>query len=417
MITGRLKILFISNYLPYPPDTGTKMRSLNFLKYFAKKGELTLIAPGDPAADTKHISELKNYCANVVLMDSKTYGPNSTIDKKFSFSERMNQLIKMEPWSLQDFVSQDFRQKLLSLNLDQFDLIFIRYVQPAYYFLTDSKLKPLLKKTVIDVDDISMNMQERRIKGMNFGYGKLRNILDFIFLKNYYRKIKVARACFVTNLKDKEFLLEQGFSKNMFIIPNTIEVNGVRNAQNVVQSSEILFCGTLSFPHNEEAAVYFCSEVFQKIKKEIPNAHLSIVGKNPTKKVLGLSSIPGVSVVGSVPSMEPYYEKTAIVVVPLLNGAGTRIKILEAMSYQKAVVSTSVGAEGLDVTDGENIYVADGPDLFANRCVGLLKDSEKRISLGRKGYELVKAQYDTSAFDKKMDEFFNSFQQVELCQK
>ena len=405
-----MKILFLSNFLPYPPDTGTKMRSLNFLKYLAKKGEVTLIAPGDPAIDVKHASEIKNYCAKVVLIDSKTYGPNSTIGKKFNFSERMKQLIKMEPWSLQDFVSEGFKQKLLNLKPETFDLIFIRYVQPAYYFLTDSRLKPLLKKIVIDVDDISINMQERRIKGMNFGYGKVRHSLDLIFLKNYYKKIKDTRACFITNLKDKEFLLKQGFSKNVFVIPNTIEVNGARRNSAVVDNAEILFCGTLSFPHNEEAALYFCNDVFPKVKSEIPSAHLSIVGKNPTEKVLKLNSIPGVSVVGSVPSMEPYYEKAAVVVVPLLNGAGTRIKILEAMSYQKPVIATSIGAEGLDVTDGENIYIADDPCLFASRCVELLKDACKGISIGVKGYELVKAQYDTSIFDQKMDEVFNSFQ-------
>ncbi len=412
-----MKILFISNYLPYPPDTGTKMRSMNFLRYLAKKGEVTLIAPGDPITDAKHVIELKSLCTNVVLIDSQTYGPHSTANKKFSFSERVNQLTEMKPWALQDFMSEEFKQKLISLNPQSFDLIFIRYAQPAYYFLTDPRLRSLLWRIVIDVDDISINMQERHIQEMSFSYGKIRNILDLMFLKNYYRKIKDVRACLITNDQDKQYLLEEGFSKNVFVIPNTIEVNRAHvNVQNV-RDPEILFCGTLSFPHNEKAAFYFCHEVFPKIRSAIPNAQLSIVGKNPTAKVLKLNSISGVSVIGSVPSMEPYYKKSAIVVVPLLNGAGTRIKILEAMSYQKPVVSTSVGAEGLSVTDSENIYLADDPSLFAKRCVELLQDSERRISLGARGYEFVKANYDEKVFDKTMDDFFNFFQQAEPCRR
>jgi polysaccharide biosynthesis protein PslH len=113
-------------------------------------------------------------------------------------------------------------------------------------------------------------------------------------------------------------------------------------------------------------------------------------------------------VAGYIPCFDPYYEKTSIVVVPLLNGAGTRIKILEAMAFQRPVVSTSIGAEGLEVTDGKDILIADEPTEFAQKCIELLKSPDKRRRVISNAYRLVKEKYDLPVFYQAMDKIFET---------
>ena len=112
--------------------------------------------------------------------------------------------------------------------------------------------------------------------------------------------------------------------------------------------------------------------------------------------------------------MEPYYEKAALIVVPLLNGGGTRIKILEAMAFGKAVISTTVGAEGLDVDSGRHILIADQADDFAEQCIRLLQNKELRNEIASNGYRLVKEKYDIGVFHQSMDEAFK-FAEQKIC--
>lgn len=406
-----MRILFLSNYLPYPPDSGTKMRSLNFLKVLAGKGRVTLVAPGE-TSELAHCGPWQELWEKVILVDGRTFGPKK-YDQSASVPERLRRLAAMEPWSMSDFISEGFRRELLALGPKDYDLIFIRYPQMAYYFLTDPELRGVLDKTVIDVDDVGILTQERRLQTVNGGYGKLRNTVDLLFLRNYYRKMAKVKACLIASEKDGRYLSKQNYAKKIFVVPNTIDVNGYDEpkAPGIV-GVEILFCGTLSYPHNAEGLLWFHEKIFPLIRKEIPEARLVVIGKNPTEKILELASEPGVSVIGPVPSTQPFYERACITVVPLLNGAGTRIKILESMSFARPVVSTSVGAEGLDVTDGKDILIADRPELFATKCVELLKDAKKNVRIGREGYELVKSKYDQRVFHKRMEELFGYLQGV-----
>ena len=410
-----MKILFLSNYLPYPPDSGTKMRSLNFLKALAGKGRVTLVAPGE-ASERAHGGPLQEFCEKVILVDATTFGPNKK-DQMAGVSERFRRLWAMEPWSMMDFISEGFRQQLLALRPHDYDLIFIRYPQMAYYLLTDPELRGVLDKTVIDVDDVGVLALERRLRMTSGIYQRLRSGVDLYFLKHFYKKMAGVRACLIASEKDGGYLLQEKFARKIFVVPNTIEVNGYSPIEadaasplsfpRTRESSEILFCGTLSYPHNTEGLLWFHKKIFPLIKKEIPQAHLVIIGKNPTEEILRLASEPGVAVVGPVPSTRPYYERADIAVVPLLNGAGTRIKILEAMSFARPVVSTSVGAEGLDVAEGRDILMADDAAVFAKKCAGLLKDKTEILRIGKNGYDLVKSKYDHRVFQKKMEELFD----------
>ena len=129
-----------------------------------------------------------------------------------------------------------------------------------------------------------------------------------------------------------------------------------------------------------------------------PRAHLYIVGREPPKEITELHTGTDVIVTGTVPDVTPYFKESSVVIVPLRVGGGTRVKILEAFAHRKAVVSTSIGAEGLQVEDGIHLYLADDAATFASRCLTLMTDPSARRTLGEAGRRLVETRYNLSIF-------------------
>jgi glycosyltransferase involved in cell wall biosynthesis len=154
---------------------------------------------------------------------------------------------------------------------------------------------------------------------------------------------------------------------------------------------------------NEDAMLYFCRDVLPRIRAQEPHVSLSIVGRAPTPAVARLAQEAGVSVTGRVDDVRPYMAESAVYVVPLRIGGGTRLKIFEAMAMGKAVVSTTVGAEGLPVHDGEHLLLADDSESFASAVVRLLRDDDRRRSLEAAARTLVVEHYDWAAVAGDLD--------------
>ncbi|HGE72140.1 TPA: glycosyltransferase, partial [Candidatus Poribacteria bacterium] len=170
--------------------------------------------------------------------------------------------------------------------------------------------------------------------------------------------------------------------------------------------SQIVFVGSMDWQPNEDAVLYFCDQIFPLIKSDIPNVKFYIVGSNPTERVLKLKNIDGVIVTGLVDDVRSYMSQSAVFVVPLRIGGGTRLKILQALAMKKAVVSTSIGCEGLGLKHNEHLLISDDPIEFAKSVTLLIKDRELRYGLGEKGRKLVEDQYDWKAISMKLDALY-----------
>jgi glycosyltransferase involved in cell wall biosynthesis len=156
----------------------------------------------------------------------------------------------------------------------------------------------------------------------------------------------------------------------------------------------VVFTGAMDWEANVDGIEYFCREIWPKIRHEIPRAKLQIVGREPGTRIKNLQS-PSVEVTGTVPSILPYLEQAATIIVPLRIGGGTRLKIYESMAMGKAVVSTSIGAEGLDIHPGRDIAIADDPSEFARRVILFLQDKSLRRQYGADAAKTA-SQYDWS---------------------
>jgi glycosyltransferase involved in cell wall biosynthesis len=190
------------------------------------------------------------------------------------------------------------------------------------------------------------------------------------------------------------FEQEYGWS-NVHAIDTAVDVDYFRSTGRAEHEEQVLFLGSMDWLPNQDCVQHFVRNIWPLIRRTRPRATFHVVGRNPPPEVKRLSGKDGIVVVGTVPDVRPHLEEAAVVVIPLLVGGGTRLKIFEAMAMDKAVVSTSIGAEGLPVTPGEHIILADEPADFAGAVTFLLGAPERRASLGTASHLLVNERYGT----------------------
>jgi polysaccharide biosynthesis protein PslH len=161
---------------------------------------------------------------------------------------------------------------------------------------------------------------------------------------------------------------------------------------------------------NEDAMLYFADAMLPLIKEQCPDISIDVVGRNPSRKLQALAEgVKSIRLTGRVEDVRPFVARSSICIVPLRIGGGTRLKIFEAMAMGKAVVSTTVGAEGLPVRSGENIVLADSPNDFANSVISLFRNSKERLRLGAAARVLVEENY---SWKKIAQDFANTLQSV-----
>jgi glycosyltransferase involved in cell wall biosynthesis len=167
----------------------------------------------------------------------------------------------------------------------------------------------------------------------------------------------------------------------------------------------LVFTGQMGYRPNVDAAVWFCNQVWPRLRAELPAAQLNIVGRDPAPAVLALAQQPGVVVTGAVPDDRPWIGGADVYVLPMRFGGGVRFKLLQALSMARAVVSTPMGADGVEgLADGQHLALADSAPTFAARALELLRDPLARIAMGQAGRELVQAHYDWQVLLPGMEE-------------
>jgi glycosyltransferase involved in cell wall biosynthesis len=193
--------------------------------------------------------------------------------------------------------------------------------------------------------------------------------------------------------EDRDYFQQEYGLTAVSATPTGVDVEFFRPQGAVEHPHHLVFTGGMDWLPNEDAMQYFADHVWPQVRQAVPDATLSIVGRTPTAKVQRLAERPGITVTGRVPDVRPYIDEAAVYIVPLRVGGGTRLKIYEAMAIAKPVVSTRVGAEGLDVRDGENILLADAPEPFADAVIRLLREPHRRLALGAAARRLVEHRY------------------------
>jgi sugar transferase (PEP-CTERM/EpsH1 system associated) len=378
-----MNILVVSPTIP-SPLAGFSTRSYYLLKALATKHAVSLLAlDGAPAQGlARKTSPLENLTYSMEVI-----APPESLSKRW---QQLVGLLQGKPYILNASILVEMQAAIdRLLDSGRYELVLFESVLIAGYRL------PREMKVIIDEHNLEYELRLRTYQHEKAWLRKWYNWLESYLLKPIeIKRCGEADAVLVTSERERLALKRQLPASVIEVVPNGVDIEffqGQCTEQEV--ENQIIFTGAINYYPNTNAVLFFAQQCWPLIRAQIPTATWQIVGKNPPLKVQRLAELPGVTVTGSVPDVRPYLAAAAVAIVPIRIGSGTRLKILEAFSMQKAVVSTSIGCEGLEVEPGRHLLVADQPETFAQAVVGLLRDAEKRRELGRAGRSLVEAEY------------------------
>ncbi|MCW2588831.1 MAG: hypothetical protein JWQ86_1258 [Mycobacterium sp.] len=275
------------------------------------------------------------------------------------------------------------------LVAERFDAVVYQSVTVA-----DHRLPPG-PRVVIDEHNLEFELMERSATQAGSMLRRVHYALEAAALKRVELGL-LARTDLVSVTSERERDLLGALLPGARVVVTTNGVNTEAFAPNpewVETPERVIFTGSMDYHPNEQAAHYFADSIWPRVRAEVPDATWYLVGARPPASFKRLATLPGVTVTGTVAETQPYLAAAAVAIAPLLVGGGTRLKILEALAMGKAVVTTALGCEGLDVTSGEHLLVADDPGQFAHAVIELMRDDARRARLGAAGRALVEREY------------------------
>ena len=387
----RLNILYVSPYVPYPPTHGGAVRMYNLIKTLSNYHNIYLLSFANN-------QEERTLCRRGVAKFCKEV---SFVQKP---QEKRPALFSIWPHRFSDFISEQMGEAIeKGLSRYEIDVLHLEDTQLAGYYVKSSRLK-----TVLAEQDISFVSFYRQYKNEANFLEKIRRYLSWVEVLNFeLEEIKHFDGVVAMSENDAKILKKFIPDKVVGVVPNGCDIRYFKPSSGVRKEKKtLIFLGYFSHPPNVEGLNFFVENIYPLIKKRVKDLKLYIIGKNPPPKVSRLGRKRDIFVTGFVRDLRPYYQKGTAFIAPILSGSGTRVKIVEAMSAGIPVVSTEVGAEGLEVKNGKNILLAKTGEEFAEKVVGLLRDEELQKNLARRARETAERYYSWDYLAKKHNQFY-----------
>lgn len=386
----------ITPYLPYPLVSGGQIRTYNLLKNLSKKHNITLFSYIRKDDERQYISKLKPYCADIrVFKRGPVWTPMNILKSQFSFHPLLVTIYRSQ--ALQDAVATE-------IATGKYNLIHAE----TFYVM------PNIPKTNLPIILVVQTIE-------HLGYKEFTKRLENPFIKPFLywdvKKIKyweeyywrTANRLIAMSQEDKSYILRR--------VPHVGEISVVANGVDIAFFNEVakvkkeefivLFVGTFKWLPNVEAVSYLVEKVWDKIKKQIPEAKLWIVGNSPTMLIQSyMDRDQSIVVKGRVNDIRDAYKKASVLLAPVWSGKGTRYKILEAMATNTPIVATPLAVEGLNVQNGVHALVADNADGLAENTVQLYHDPKLASELATNGRKMVEERYEWGPISKQLDDVY-----------
>jgi glycosyltransferase involved in cell wall biosynthesis len=389
-----MRVLVITTKSPYPLIEGRALRSYNLIKLAAQQHEVHLLSYLQTRQDADGLEHMRSLCKVVRGVPLYTHRRTLHIVRDAAL-----ELFRREPLQVVKYDTAAMRREIKAhLALHRYDVVHLDMLH--LWALADlfNGLPVLLMS-----HNVEAQILERRADNET-------RPLVRAYLRYQQRKLQrfEARACrearrvVAVSDADARTLSNWSGRTDVVMLPNGVDTDYFAQAGHTGGSApadgheaDLVYVGGLTWFPNEDAVQYFVKDVLPLVAARVPAVRLTVVGMCPdSAAVRALASHPRVRLLGLVDDIRPHVLTAAVYVVPLRVGGGTRLKILDALSMAKAVVSTSIGCEGIDVTDGRDIVVADGAQDFAARVLELLQDRSAAARLGAAGRQLVRERYD-----------------------
>ncbi|HMI50449.1 MAG TPA: glycosyltransferase [Candidatus Saccharimonadales bacterium] len=393
-----MNILWAKSGTLLPPDSGGTIRSLNLLKELAKRHKITLFLFYGEHANDRH-AELKATFHEVITV------PMPLPAKKRGAAEAMayaRNFLSPWPYSVAKYCRPEAAKRLReTVRSGSFDVLICDFL-----FATKAIPWDLSVPKVLFTHNVEEMIWRRSYEHASNPIWKIVTWREYRRMAAVERRyVQEADQVLAVSENDKKYFTSYADTGKITVVPTGVDVDYFSPIAKEEIPGRIVFTGSMDWMANEDAIFYMHEAIFGKIRAQIPAAETWVVGRNPSVKLTALGEAGvGIHVTGSVDDVRPYMAESSVYVVPMRIGGGTRIKIYEAMAMGKAVVSTSIGAEGLPVTHGQNIILSDDPSEFAAHVVRLLNDRVERNRIGAAARKLVEENYSWASVVKSFED-------------
>ena len=384
-MSERLRILWLKTGPLHPLDTGGRLRTYHMLRELHRRHEVTFLALAPIGTQPEHLEAAREYSSAQVWVPWQDR-PRRSI--RGIASAARNALTSALPFSIAKYQSPGMQRELARRDAgDEHDLIVCDFLTPAVNFPPGKLRKP----TLLFEHNVESQIWQRMAQAAENA------VLRLYFRSQLKRMIAFERrACarcsgVVTVSEEDATILRRDLqvSNVLGAVPTGVDTAYFAEVPPRPEPGTLVFLGSMDWMPNIDGILWFAETMWPAIRAKHPGVRLRIVGRNPPPKVQALGREAGIEVTGTVPDVRPHLAASELMIVPLRVGGGTRIKIYEGMAAGLPVLSTTIGAEGLSIVDGETIALADTPEDFARRTVELLGDHAVRSRLASAGQRLV----------------------------
>lgn len=388
-----MKILVIFPYVPTPPTFGGALRVYHILRHLASNYEVTV-------AGYNEAGDMEAFRATFPSLEGRMHFENVGRRKRHRFRQISTLFTKYSYWYRWTYSKE--AQNMLNdlLEKEQFDIILTEFASMGHFDLQSDAIK------ILDAHNVEYD-NFRRMSNLNWSFIR-KKFYQREYRKVFHEEVKVFNkqdAIFSTSSRDRDIIKSHTSNADHFVIPNGVDTSYFQSQKTEVEPYSMVFTGAMGYVPNSDGILFFLDKIFPKILRSIPEAKVYVVGNKPPQMLQKRQS-KNVVITGFVDDVRPWIDRAAVYVVPLNMGSGTRLKVVEAMSMEKPIVSTSIGCEGIEVVDGEHLLIRDNPEAFAEAVIELMHDKEKSKQLVQHGKKLVHAKYDWSIIGNRIDAAF-----------
>lgn len=387
-----LKILLICHDIP-SKSVGATLPIYHLIKELGKKYDISLLSFD---SDKYSIHELEEYLTEYQNIKIPEY-----LDLINQLKYTVKNMISIDNLSTRSFLNYYYHKdmsKLIHEKADEnFDLVITD--MPMAFYAKNIKL-PKIVYAFDAVSNYNYNMYKKSDEIISKTYW----YLNYLKIHRYEQVYNSFDYCVVVNNKDKR-LLKKDINIPIEVIANGVDTKFFTN-NSIEDEVKLVFLGDMSTPPNNDAVRYFVENIYSEILKEI-SIKFYIVGRNPSNYIKQLSENPNIIITGPVDDVREYLTKGSIFITPMISGTGIKNKILEAMSMELPVVSTSIGISGINSDNHIHYLLADTPEEFKNRIIQLISNKTLREDIGKNARSFVEKNYSWKLSMKKFDEIIN----------
>jgi polysaccharide biosynthesis protein PslH len=384
-----MRVLVATPCAPVPPDNGGVLRVYHILKLLALRHEVSLVSSGTPP-------DVDRIRCEFDLRDVSVVRPR-WMARNRRFGQLYCTLSRHSFFHLSVTHRAFARTLQTALDKAPFDVLQTEFSNLGPFNLQTNALR------ILDAHNVEHDNFRRMCAVSGWGLKKAHYALETAKMKSDELTLcRLQDGVLTTSERDKGLLDAEVPDVPKYVVPNGVDPCYFTPSDEACERHSLVFTGTMCYPPNHDGITWFLDEVLPRLLQRLPDARLYVVGKDPPRRIRSRAS-ESVIVTGWVPDIRPYVHKATAYIVPLRMGGGTRLKVLEALSMKKPVVSTRIGCEGIAVVDGESVMIADSPDAFVERTVRVLGDRGLQRQLAESGHRVMKDRYDWAVVGESLE--------------